>query len=412
LTDLASGGLRPVGGAERVVALDALRGFTILGILFVNIQLFRGPEIWQAFAGEEGPATERLLGSLITLFFEGKFINTLAFLFGLGIAIQTIRADERGQPSRSLMLRRLATLALFGLIHAVFIWSGDILLTYALLGFPLLLFRRRRVKTLLIWAGAMYGFATIIFLLLVGLTYLATTMPGAGQGQMQFSQEGFFRQFAELARNAYGSGTYAEMTVQRLRELAFFYINNIFTAPFLFAMLLLGVAVGRAGWMAAPEARWAKLRRVAVVGFAIGLPLNAFAAVARYADPAAATPSGLLGQTAQVVGAPVLSLGYASLVFLLALRLADSPPVRRLAAVGRLALTNYLAQSLIMTGIFYGLGLYGRVGLPMALLMCVAVAAAQLIWSPLYFRRFSQGPMEWLWRRLGYGRRAARPRPT
>jgi uncharacterized protein len=142
------------------------------------------------------------------------------------------------------------------------------------------------------------------------------------------------------------------------------------------------------------------------------LPLNLVAAYGLALNPSGAAGTAMLwiGQSVQLLGAPFLALAYAGLVATAIERHPRSGLSRRLSAVGRMALTNYLLQSVVMTAIFYGLGLYGRVSLAVALLMCLVLYGAQLALSPVWLSRHSQGPMEWLWRRLTYGRAAGRER--
>ncbi len=199
------------------------------------------------------------------------------------------------------------------------------------------------------------------------------------------------------------------MVVQRLWELQFLLPFLLFVfGPFILAMMLLGAAAARAGWVADLAAHRRGLRRTAIVGLGVGLPLNVFYALSTYAFDPQTSAVASLGLPAQMLGAPLLALGYTSTVTLLVLRAPEGNPgaiQRRLAAVGRLALTNYLLQSIVMTAVFYGLGLYGSVSLALALLLAAAVIVLQLLLSPIYLQRFSQGPVEWLWRRLTYGQK-------
>lgn len=403
-------GLGPASGRERLAALDGLRGFALLGILLVNVGLFSGPEFWLQIGGLDGySGLDRALNFLVTFLVQSKFYSIFSFLFGLGLVMQTMRAEARGVASGGFLARRLAVLAVFGAVHAVFIWSGDILLTYAALGFVFLLFRKRRPRTMLVWAAVLIALPAVLLLALGSLALLATATPegaraiaSAGAGQADF-----IRAIADSALAAYGSGSYADMVGQRLREIWLFASNSLFIAPGIFGMFLVGGAVARAGWLDDLEARRAGIRRAVVVGLAVGLPLNLLAAYGLALNPGGAVGTAMLwiGQSVQLLGAPFLALAYAGIVATLIGRSPGAGLSRRLSAVGRMALTNYLLQSVVMTSVFYGLGLYGRVSLAAALVVCLVLYAAQLVLSPLWLSRFSQGPMEWLWRRLTYGRK-------
>ncbi|MBA2693649.1 MAG: DUF418 domain-containing protein [Rubrobacter sp.] len=405
-----SGRVSPVRGSERVVALDVLRGMGIVGILLVNIGIFSGTQkLFPTAPAEPLPVYDRIVEFLISAFAEGKFISTLAFLFGLGFAWQGMRAEERGESSGRLLLKRVSVLALFGLVHATLIWSGDILLAYGLMGFVLILFRRRRPKTLLIWAGIAVGLPLALLLAATALfaVFLAVGDPDqiaqSGAGTFPFAER-----VSESAFEAYNSGSYPEMVMQRLRELSLLAFGAFFILPFVFAMMLAGAAVARAGWMRDPRSHRAGIKKAAVVGFSIGLPLNAAYAITTVLDPAAVGLAGLLGATFWMAGAPLLAIGYMAAMTLFVFRRPEGAVAHRLASVGRLALSNYLLQSVVMTAIFYGLAIYGELGITASLAVALLLLAAQLALSPVYLERFSIGPAEWLWRRLTYGRKSAR----
>lgn len=399
--------LGPAPARERLAALDGLRGFALLGILLVNVGLFSGPEFWLQIGGMGGySGLDAALNFLVTFLFQAKFYSIFSFLFGMGLVMQTMRAEARGVASGGFLARRLAVLAVFGAIHAVFIWSGDILLTYALLGFLFLLFRKRRPRTMLVWAAILIFLPGFLLLVLGTISLLATTTPEGARAitQAGAGQADLIRSVADSALAAYGSGSYADMVAQRLSELYLFATNIFFIAPGIFGMFLIGGAVARAGWLEDIEAHRAGIRRAVTVGLAVGLPLNLLAAYGIVMNTGGAVGTAMLwiGQSAQLLGAPFLALAYAGIVATMIRRFPGSDLARRTAAVGRMALTNYLLQSVVMTSIFYGLGLYGRVSFAVALLMCLVLYAAQLFLSPLWLSRFSQGPMEWLWRRLTY----------
>jgi uncharacterized protein len=382
----APGELAPVRGRERILALDVVRGVAILGILLVNAKVFSSGF---AFSAPSEPVPDPTANVLIWWFAEGKFISTLAFLFGLGFTFQAMRAESRERSATGLLLRRAGVLGLFGVVHTVFIWSGDILLTYAVMAVGLLLFHRCRPRTMLTWAGVLLGLG-LLLVIATAAVLAVVGLPDAATGVVPLEEQ---------ARRAYTSGSYSEMVAQRRRELTFLPYSLLFTG-FVFPMMLAGAAVARAGWLADLRAHGPALRRAAVAGFTLGLPLNAAYAAGSLLDPAG--PGALAAVACWTVGAPALAIAYMAGATLLALEHPDHPLVRRLAAVGRLALTNYLLQSVVMTAIFYGLRLFGRLSLPASLGIALLVVAAQLALSARYLDRFATGPAEWLWRRLTY----------
>lgn len=395
--------LSPVTGGERVLDLDVLRGFAILGILLVNVMVFSGT--WGLGPAEEytgAPGADQILGLLVFTFAEGKFINTLAFLFGVGFTLQAMRARKCGLSSKRLLLRRMLVLGLIGIVHAVLIWSGDILLSYALLGVVLTAFFNRRAKTLLIWAVCLLG------VMVLPLTVVALGLAGSGAGSAGAAGSGGVAVIEEVERSAmaaYNSGSYARMVLQRLREIALFAIAGLIMAPALLAMMLAGSAVARSGIVEHLDSQRALIRRAAVAGLGVGIPLNILYSGSLVVDPHGAGAAGVAGLVCWLVGAPTLAVGYMAALTLLVQSNFAPATLQRVAAVGRLALTNYLTQSVVMTSIFYGFSIYGRIGLIPAMSIALALLAVQLLVSPMYFRHFSHGPVEWLWRRFTYGPR-------
>lgn len=402
--------MAPVRGSERVVALDVLRGTGIVGILFVNIGLFSGTQVFFPTAPPENlPLYDRVVEFLISALAEGKFVSTLAFLFGLGFTWQGMRAEERGEASGRLLLKRVSVLALLGLMHATLIWSGDILLAYGIMGFILTLFHRRRAKTLVIWAGISIGLP--LALLVLGAASFAVFLTFGDPDQIAQSQAGgfpFAERVSESAFEAYNSGSYTEMVAQRLRELALLAFAAFFFFPFVFAMMLTGAAVARAGWMRSLGEHRAGIKRAAGIGLSVGLVLNVAYAASLVLDPTGVGLVGLVGVICWMAGAPLLAIGYMAAMTLFVFRRPESAVSLRLSAVGRLALSNYLLQSIVMTAIFYGLAIYGELGITVSVGIALVLLAMQIEVSPLYLKHFSSGPVEWLWRRLTYGRKTAR----
>lgn len=411
----AAQALQPVERAARVVALDALRGLAILGILLVNIQFFQGPEPYLQLAGERvWEGADRIAYALTVVFAQGKFISMFSIMFGAGIAIQAERAERRGRNPTGLLIRRLLVLAAFGAMHGILIWAGDILLTYALVGLVLLLFRGRAVKTLLIWIGALLGVPALLILMSAGLAAVAGVVPGGSEalGNSQAPLLASARELAETLQQAYTSGSYRQMVAARLDELEFAARSFVFSGVWILGLMLLGMAAVRSGIVEDLAGHATTVRRITVVGLVVGLPLNAAMAAGLLADPSGTTAPGLLAQALVLLAPPILALGYLGLGGQAFSRTPEASLTRRFAAVGRMALTNYLLQSVIATIVFYGLAQYGQWSLVKALGLCMAIYAGQLIWSPRWLSRFRYGPMEWLWRRLTYGRLPGTPTDT
>ncbi|HUX77200.1 MAG TPA: DUF418 domain-containing protein [Anaerolineae bacterium] len=393
--------MTPVQLRERVEVIDILRGFSVLGILLVNMLSFSG------YATEvQGLGTaDRIAVLLIKFVAQAKFYTLFSFLFGWGIAVQMARAAQRGTRFVPLYVRRLLILLLIGLVHAVFIWSGDILVTYALLGLLLLLFRTRSDRTLLV--------AVIICMLVP----ILISTPGPGET----FREAYARATENLRQDmlaghragVYAGGNYLEVTLHRLKELRHTYATSIYWATHVFGMFLIGLYAGRRGIFSNIPAHLPLFRKVMWWGLILGVVFN-LAFVAVTASPTLVPPSlyDLATRGARTIGGPALCLFYVSGIVLLVQQDGSRTGVRwrkhlsPLASVGRMALSNYLFQSLVCTLVFYGygLGLYRRLGPAITLVLTFVTYRIQIGLSGWWLRRYRFGPVEWLWRSLTYGK--------
>jgi len=392
--------MRPVAAGERIEVLDALRGAALFGIITANMRGFSGP--LAAYFDHRLMWTDpvsRVAQAIVDIFIQGKFITLFAFMFGIGFAIQMERADRSGIASRMFYVRRLAILLLFGVLHFVFVWWGDILAPYAILGFALMLFRTRSQKALLRWATVLY-----LHPLLLGTLMFVGHSAGARIPSPPPTTP------AELERiiAVYGTGDYASIVVQNIKELPFMFFGLIFFYPRVLGIFLFGLWVWREGIIRELPSKTALLRRCQTHGLWVGLLFNTIAVALKevfHPDPLAPGPVILAINLALTIGVPAGSLFYASTVALLWEQTEWRARLRPFVAVGRVALTNYLLQSVICTTLFYswGFGLYGRVNPLLGFIPTIAVYAVQIVFSMWWLRRFATGPMEWLWRRLTYG---------
>jgi uncharacterized protein len=404
------GDLGPVETADRILLLDVLRGVAIFGILVVNIYFFSCPFLWRI----EPPwgLGERVVTWFITFFFQGKFYTMFSFLFGLGLAIQLIRAEERGVDIGPIYRRRLLVLLFIGIVHAVFIWYGDIVHQYALLGFLLMLFRKREPRKLI--RPMMIGLAIpiVIFTVLALLLEFGERIPQARQQiqQQQVEQRLRLRTDAAEALEAYSRGTYSQVLQQRLKDLAQIETFAIFFLPHVFAMFLLGLYVGKRGMARDPAAHDPLLRRVWLWGLIIGLIAGVGGIISQETvDPTMPSLPGVFYTALYIVGAPALSFFYMTSIAFALRRPRWVQRLSPIAAVGRMALSNYLLQSILCTTIFYshGLGLFGKVPPSRGLAIALFVYALQIPLSVWWLGRFRFGPVEWLWRSLTYGKAQA-----
>jgi len=292
-------------------------------------------------------------------------------------------------------------LLLFGALHSYFVWLGDILLVYATLGFVLLAFYRRRPNTLLYTA---LGLLLLPAIWMAARTFVPELVPwGLPLGP---STDEAMRLIHD-SHAAYGGGTYGDIFRQRLIDLTHLQNSSLLTVPLTFAMFLLGAYGWQQGWLRDPDSHTAAIRRIWRWSGGIGLLFLAFqlwqylTVDAEQGGPDHAHWAGIL------IAGPAIALFYMASLLLLIRRRFWRRLLTPLQAAGRMALTNYLLQSLVCTFLFYsyGLGWYGQVAPSVGLGLSLLIFAAQVWLSTLWLRRFRFGPFEWVWRSLTYGRR-------
>jgi uncharacterized protein len=392
--------LRPVTRGERIDLLDVLRGFALGGIVGVNYQVFSGllfmsPAELSRLGVTSADQTTQFL---IHLLLEQKFYSLFSLLFGIGFSILMRRAAERGSAFAPFFHRRLTVLLGIGFVHAILIWPGDILILYAVLGFVLLVFRDSSNRSVLRW-----GIGLLSSPILIYAGFLAVGMPDP----MAMAAEGAGPSLLARMLAAFRQGSYPEVVAANATMYAGSWIRYLLSIriPRVLGMFLIGVWLDRRNIFRDPEGNRALLVRAALWGAAIGLPANLAVALLREDQLALpASGRGLLHTTLSSVGVPALALAYAAAIGLAMLRPAWRSRWMVLAPMGRMALTQYLLQSVAGIAIFYGLGLglFGRVR-PVAVCgIALAVFAVQVVLSRIWMARFAFGPAEWVWRRLTY----------
>jgi uncharacterized protein len=402
----AQSSLRPTPVNERIESLDVLRGLALFMILTANMAGFYSPLYYldetARYLAES--RADHIVGTLISTFVQNESVALFSFLFGFGFAMQFLRARSQDVSFLPLYVRRLLTLVLIGLVHAYLIWMGDIVALYGVLGFLLLPFRNVNLRAVLVLALVLYFLPQVRWeMALVRNSNGNVSVAGASTADTAeaMAQEESRRQ-AENSLHAYGHGTWREMTLQRARDYTFYLKHN--QALTVFPLFLLGLYAGRRGLFSDIPRH---------------LPSFRFAAACSLAT---AFLSVILLRILYLQGIPdwtrllrpiVFAIQHTSLLFFYVsavVVLEQAPSIRRwmtpLAAAGRLALSNYIFQSVVCTFIFYsyGLALYGKVGPAKGFDITVLVFAAQVLLSVLWSRRFLLGPVEWFWRSVTYGR--------
>ncbi len=394
----------PVVQSERLESLDVLRGFAVLGILIMNIQAFANIDAAYTNPTIGGPFTgaDYWIWYLSHLFAELKFMTIFSALFGAGIYLMTSRREETGRRARGLHYRRMMYLTIFGLIHAYLMWWGDILVWYGITGLWIFLFRKRRPRTLIIWGSA--------FVLLASLLSFAAgwTMPYWPEEKVaEFITEGWLPPPEDIQENLdVYRGDYWPQVVYRAPKVMGFQIFAyvFFGAWRIGGVMLLGMAMLRLGILGARRSR--KFYKVMIaLGAFIGLPMAAYGTYQMETHGWTGEYSFFFGVQYNYWGSLLASGGWIGVVMLLFKSGRLNGFVGALAAVGRMAFTNYIGQTVICTALFYGwgLGLFGYVDRTGQMLIVAAVFLLQLTVSPLWLYYFRYGPLEWLWRSLSYG---------
>lgn len=410
--------LLPSAPTERIQPIDVLRGVAILGILVVNMAHFSSPVNYLQMADIQwwtGPLN-RGVQAVTRFFAEGKFMSMFAFLLGLGAAVQAQRAEAKGRRVGTFLFRRFFILLIFGLLHAIFLWPGDILFYYALFGFALtLFFRNRRPRTILIAAGLFLAIPLFLAVLIAVVTLSAALGPPHLFEEMQRSiqeQAQIYEQLVMLSTEVYSTGSFSEVTAWRTFDFSMYAKLTSHWLPVPFSMMLLGFYMGRRGIFQNLDAHKnvvGKLLRWTFISGIISNGLFTWLATVGVGTPEAAAKTAVAA-VAQIVGSVSLSLFYIFGITHVYEKLPNTGIARSLgsgfAAVGRLSLTHYLLHSVVFTTLFYGygFGLYGQAGPAVCLVLALSFYAFQLAISLKWLQRFRYGPAEWLWRRLTYGK--------
>ena len=361
-----------VAPEDRLAPIDVLRGVALFGVMAVNLVTGFRVSIFQQFLAHETPlsAADRFVEAFVSLGLEMKAFALFSFLFGVGLAIQFDRLSACGRPAYWL-IRRLAVLLLFGLVHLLLIWNGDILVEYALAGFLVLPF--------------LYAPRWVLAAGCAGLLALYVGMPMV-DFPIPWPSAALLQQHVTEANRVYATGGFSEIWRFSLGELPLLAPLHVWIFPRTVALFLLGVLVWRSGLLRHLGRYKPELAVIAVIGIVMGAGLTRTDASARFATVA-------------------LALGYGAAVLLLVQLPVTGRALGAFDPLGRMAFTNYVMQSLVFGWIFfgYGLGLFGRLGAAPALTIGVGVFAAQMLLSAWWLARFRFGPLEWLWRTLMYG---------
>ena len=402
----ARGSSAPVDDSSRLRALDALRGFAVLGILLVNVQSFAMPGAAYMNPTAYGDLTGANLGvwALTHTLFDQKFISIFSMLFGAGILLFADRAEAAGRKPWRLHYRRMGWLLMIGLAHAHLIWYGDILVSYALCGMILYPLRKRGARTLLVLGVVWIAIGSAV-MLAMGAS-MAFWSPDAVEsftrGSWQPTAEMIAREVA-----TYRSGWLDQMPLRSRAALSL--ETMLFLIVFFWrvgGLVLIGMGLHKLGVFAGTARRGVYVAMV-IAALLIGIPTVAYGAWRNFATGWDVRYSFFFGSQFNNWASLIVALGWVGALHLLVRSGMLMTLVRRLEAVGRTALTQYILQSVIATLVFYGhgLGLFGQVDRVWQVVIVAAIWSLQLLVAPALVRRLHFGPLEWGWRSLTYGRR-------
>lgn len=397
----------PIDAQKRLILLDGLRGFALLGILFANMTNFSG---WFFMSAEQRAAisigpSDGVIDYLFELLVHGKFYALFSLMFGIGFALQLQRIEEKGEGT-GRYARRLFFLMLFGLSHILLLWIGDILLLYALMGFVLLLMRGLSNRGLVIGAIILWMVPVVWawWMMATGFNTFRTLMP-------------LIAPVAQALEVPFGPGgptaiwASPDLWMQTKSHVIDLYLRFVvyideMRFPKVLAMFLIGYWIGRKGIHREIASHVGLLKKVAAWGLLIGLPISALKA---------AMILGWIGnewEYGRVIYAltyslsvPLLALAYAAIAAL-AWNSEKEGFFRMFAPLGRMALTNYIMQTVIMSIIFFGwgFGLIDNWPLTYNVPLVAIIFISQLWFSRWWLARYKFGPLEWLWRSLTYGK--------
>lgn len=393
----------PTQANQRIIMLDVLRGFALLGILIMNIRGFAmpaaaydNPTLWGDFTG-----ANRLVWLFGQLFADHKMMNLFSMLFGAGIVLFTERLEARNGKPVQIHYRRTFWLLVIGLAHAYLLWYGDILVTYALTALVIVWFRKRQARTLLVLGLV---FLSMAALFMAGTAASIDFMPPAQAEELREMWEPtqtYLQSEAEALRGGWLDQMAARVAGSAEMQTIAFATWGFWRSG---GLMLLGMALYKWGILSGRRTR-TFYRNLMLIGLGVGLILVGVGVARQLAD-GFTFASSRFSMTYQFNywGSVLVSLGYIGAIGLITQTGIWQNLQDRLAAVGRMALTNYLLHTIIATTIFYGhgFGLFGEVSHVGQIGVVLAIWIFQLIISPIWLSRFRFGPFEWAWRTLTY----------
>ncbi|RAN89739.1 hypothetical protein B5P41_11465 [Bacillus sp. SRB_28] len=377
---------------QRVEAVDAIRGFALFGILLVNMTL-----IQFGFFSSEKPTY--IFGKLdeganwfIQFFGTHNFMSLFSFLFGLSIILLQKSIIAKGKKFFPTYIRRISILLLLGFIHGTFVWEGDILFAYGIVGIFLMMFINRKPKTLLIWASIL----------------LALIMLASYQSESTSNPYDGLTPYTEKEHKVHETGSYMDHVNFRLTENPFDYMGingvfglvfiSIFAIIFMSPLFLLGMYVGKKGWLFEVDQHIPAVKKIWLITGIFSFTIKILATFVNH-------PILIMLQAG--ITPVTMTFFYGITIILLFHYKKASRLLTYMANMGKMSVSNYLAQSIIATTIFYayGFGLYGKIGYFFGILLTIGIYTIQLFLSTYWLQKYRMGPVEYAWRMGTYLKR-------
>jgi uncharacterized protein len=384
----------------RIQILDVLRGFALLGIFLMNIEWFNRSFLeFGAGIPADVVGLDYAVARGTEIFVSGKFWIIFSMLFGMGFVVMQTQAQQDGRPFHRIYLRRTVALLIFGVLHIALLWPGDILHTYALVAFILMWLPLMSAR-ISAWIG--FLFYSVMGLLTLSGAAVFSIMP---QSELDKIATGMGDMSEKAARSAdvYINGDYGQVTQQRLQDFLHLLPNEPVLFIAVMGVFFIGVSFIRSGRLLDLKANRSFFLKIIALGGCAALILM-LAAQAFYGN-GMITAKGMLYQSLFMMASLPQSLCYLAIIAYAMSYEATAKCLNLLAPAGKMALTNYLMQSVISSGVFfgYGLGMWNQWGRTDLLVFVVFVFIMQVIISHIWLRYFRYGPMEWLWRAITHG---------
>lgn len=389
---------------DRVQVLDVLRGFALAGILIINAMSILAVNGSTPAFTVDIPVLDRTLQDLILFFVESKFFTLFSLLFGIGFAIQIQSAEKQGNAFLPRISRRMFGLLIFGLLHIMLLWDGDILLIYAITGTLLIAFRNTAFGRIRKWVIGLLAVPGILVFVVLIYTLLAR-LSDAGSATFAKNDRSLAAEFAntdatqKLIQNSFIQGIGDRF--HSYLELSPLLFSRI---PTVLAMFLIGLYLGRSNFIRMIPEKIETLKRFRFWGLTIGFSLMFLIVTGTKFLPTISALVAIIED--QYLAGPILCLGYASALTLAFLKNPNRRIYRFFSRIGRMALTNYLSQSLVLTFVSYGwgLGLALKLNGFQVLGICIGLFVVQVVLSDMWLKKFKYGPLEWVWRCFTYWR--------